>query len=226
MANEFELSAEVRTDLGKGASRRLRRNAGMVPAILYGAGKDPVSLSIPQNVLEKSCENEAFFAHIINLKIAGKSENAIVKSLQRHPANELIMHADFLRVQMDQEIQVDVPLHFINEDACVGVKQEGGMISHVMTSLPISCLPGDLPEFIEVDVESLDLGQSLHMSDLVIPEGVTVPELELGEDHDQVVVSVVVTRAIVEEDEITDEEEGAEDVEGETDSEDEEPSED
>ena len=108
MANEFELQAEVRNDLGKGASRRLRRNAGMVPAIVYGAGKEPVSISIAQNVLHKSCENEAFFAHIINLKFGGDSENAIVKGLQRHPATNRIMHADFLRVRMDQEITVEV----------------------------------------------------------------------------------------------------------------------
>jgi len=210
MANEFELNAELRTDLGKGASRRLRRNAGMVPAILYGAGKEPVSMSITQRDLEKSCENEAFFAHIITLSVAGENENAIVKALQRHPSNNQIMHADFLRVQMDQEIHVDVPLHFLNEEDCVGVKQDGGMISHVMTSLQISCLPGNLPEFIAVDVADINLGSSLHMSDLVLPEGVTVPELSLGEDHDQVVVSVVTTRATLEDIEI----EEAEDAEG------------
>jgi large subunit ribosomal protein L25 len=207
MANEFELQAEVRNDLGKGASRRLRRNAGMVPAIVYGAGKEPVSISIAQNVLHKSCENEAFFAHIINLKVGGDSENAIVKGLQRHPATNRIMHADFLRVRMDQEITVEVPLHFINEEACVGVKIDGGMVSHVMSSLQIACLPGNLPEYIEVDVEALEMGSSLHMSELKLPEGVSVPELSYGEDHDQVVVSVVATRATVEE---SDESEAAE----------------
>ena len=177
MANEFELSAELRTDLGKGASRRLRRLSGMVPAILYGAGKDPISLSITQKDIEKSCENEAFFAHIITLKVAGKSENAIVKALQRHPANDRILHADFQRVQMDQEIHVDVPLHFLNEE---------------------TCLPGALPEYIQVDVENIQLGSALHMSDLVLPDGVTVPELIQGGDHDQVVVSVISTRASLE----------------------------
>jgi len=129
MSNEFDLDVELRSDLGKGASRRLRRNANLVPAILYGAGKDPVSLSIASNVLNKACENEAFFAHIIKLNVAGKKENAIVKALQRHPANSRIMHADFQRVLMDQEIHVDVPLHFLNEEDCPGVKQEGGMVS-------------------------------------------------------------------------------------------------
>ncbi|MBL4679209.1 MAG: 50S ribosomal protein L25/general stress protein Ctc [Pseudomonadales bacterium] len=207
MSNEFDLDVELRTDLGKGASRRLRRNANLVPAILYGADKDPVSLSIASNVLSKACENEAFFAHIIKLKVAGKAENAIVKALQRHPANNRIMHADFQRVQMDREINVDLPLHFLNEDLCVGVKQDGGMVSHTMTSIQITCLPGDLPEYIEVNVENMLLGDSLHMSDLILPEGVTIPELAHGEDHDQVVVSVTASRAAIEEEDAeTDEE--------------------
>ena len=231
MADEFELNAELRTDMGKGASRRLRRNAGLVPGIVYGAGKDPVSISISQNALHKSCENEAFFAHIISLVIDGKSENAIVKALQRHPANDHIMHADFLRIQMDQEIHVDIPLHFVGEEDCVGVKQDDGMISHVMSSLQVSCLPGDLPEYIEVDVRELHLGSSLHMSDLVLPEGVVIPELTQGDDHDQVVVSCVTTRATIEEDlvegtEEDEESEESEESEGEDDADSEEPSED
>ena len=220
MADEFTLNVELRTDLGKGASRRLRRLAELVPAVLYGAGKDPVSLSIASKDIHKSTENEAFFAHIINLSVAGSAEPAIVKALQRHPASGRIMHADFLRVKMDQAIQVDIPLHFINEENCVGVKQDGGMVSHIMSALHVSCLPGDLPEFIEIDVESLVIGSSLHMSDVVLPKGVTIPELELGADHDQVVVSVTVTRAIVEDevgeaaaDEATDGEAGDEPAE-------------
>ena len=209
MSNEFELVAELRTDLGKGASRRLRRKASLVPAIIYGADKDPVSLSIPENVINKACENEAFFAHIIKLKVAGIDENAIIKDLQRHPQNGRIMHADFQRVQMDHEIHVDVPLHFLNEEECIGVKQDGGMVSHVMTSLQIACLPGDLPEYIEIDVAGLHLGDSLHMSELTLPSGVTIPELAHGEDHDQVAVSVIATRAS-KEDEDEDEAEAAE----------------
>ncbi|MFT6754026.1 MAG: large subunit ribosomal protein L25 [Candidatus Azotimanducaceae bacterium] len=201
MSNDFELVAELRTDLGKGASRRLRRKASLVPAIIYGAGKDPVSLSIPENVINKACENEAFFAHIIKLTFAGNDENAIIKDLQRHPQNGRIMHADFQRVLMDIEIHVDVPLHFLNEEECVGVKQDGGMVSHVMTSLQIACLPGDLPEYIEIDVAAMHLGDSLHMSELTLPSGVTIPELAHGEDHDQVAVSVIATRATLDDDE-------------------------
>jgi large subunit ribosomal protein L25 len=125
------------------------------------------------------------------------------------------MHADFQRVKMDQEIHVDVPLHFLNAEECVGVKQDGGMVSHVMSSLSISCLPGDLPEFIAVDVLNMNLGDSIHMSDLQLPKGVRIPELGQGDDHDQVVVSVVVTRANIEKDDETEEAESADDSDSE-----------
>ncbi len=190
MADQFELSAEMRSDKGKGASRRLRRNADMVPAILYGAGKDPQPLSIAHKDLHKACENEAFFSHIITIKADGKTQEAILKDLQRHPAKDRIMHADFLRIQMDQEITVEVPLHFINEDTCVGVRQGGGNISHNMTSVEITCLPGDLPEYIEVDVQNVEVGSSIHMSELQLPENLVIPSLAQGADHDHVVVAV------------------------------------
>jgi large subunit ribosomal protein L25 len=200
MASDFELSVQLRTDLGKGASRRLRRLADLVPAVLYGAQQEPVSLSIAHKDLHKSCENEAFFAHIISLDIDGKKENAIVKALQRHPAKDRIMHADFQRVRMDVSISVEVPFHFKNEDVCIGVKQEGGTVSHVMSTVQIDCLPGDLPEYIEIDIADLNIGNSIHLSEVKLPQGVTVPELDLGEDHDQVVVTVIATRATIEED--------------------------
>jgi large subunit ribosomal protein L25 len=200
MASDFELSAQLRTDLGKGASRRLRRLADLVPAVLYGANQDPVSLSIAHKDLHKSCENEAFFAHIISLNVDGKKENAIIKDLQRHPAKDRIMHADFQRVRMDVAINVEVPFHFINEESCPGVKQEGGTVSHNLSTVQISCLPGDLPEYIEIDVATLNMGDAIHLSEVTLPEGVTIPELELGEDHDQVVVTVIATRATIEED--------------------------
>ena len=187
---DFELNAELRTDKGKGASRRLRRNADMIPAILYGAGKDPQSLTLAHKDIHKACENEAFFSHIITINAGGDSQQAIVKDLQRHPAKDRIMHADFLRIQMDQAITVEVPLHFINEDSCVGVRQGGGNVSHNMTSIEISCLPGDLPEYIEVDIEHLDLGDAIHMSDLRLVEALSIPSLQQGPDHDHVVVSV------------------------------------
>jgi large subunit ribosomal protein L25 len=187
---DFELNAELRTDKGKGASRRLRRNADMIPAILYGAGKDPLSLTLAHKDIHKACENEAFFSHIITINADGDSQQAIVKDLQRHPAKDRIMHADFLRIQMDQAITVEVPLHFLNEDSCLGVRQGGGNVSHNMASIEISCLPGDLPEYIEVDIGDLDLGDAIHMSGLRLAEELSIPSLQQGADHDHVVVSV------------------------------------
>ncbi len=154
MAAEFELNAETRADLGKGASRRLRLHADLVPAIIYGAGKDPQSLSIPHKDLMKATENEAFFSHILTINVGGEKQSAIIKDLQRHPSKVRIMHADFQRILLDQAITVEVPFHFLNEESCVGVKTGGGQISHNMTQITISCLPGNLPEYIEVDLEN------------------------------------------------------------------------
>lgn len=212
MADIFELNAELRSVKGKGASRRLRREADLVPAILYGAGKDPQPLSIAHKDLHKACENEAFFSHIITIKAEGKAQEAILKDLQRHPAKDRIMHADFLRIQMDQAITVEVPLHFTNEDKCVGVKQGGGNISHNMSSIEITCLPGDLPEYIEVDVADVEVGGSVHMSQIALPEGLTIPSLALGDDHDQMIFSVHAPKR-AEEDSIAAEAEGSEGAE-------------
>ena len=188
--SDFDLTAESRGDRGKGASRRLRRESGMVPGILYGASKNPVAISIAHKDLFKACENEAFFSHILDITLEGKTQKAILKDLQRHPSKSLILHADFMRVEMDQVITVEVPLRFVNEESCVGVKQGGGNISRNMASLEVSCLPGDLPEYIEVDIESVGVGESIHMSQLVLPETLVVPALQQGSDYDQVVVSV------------------------------------
>jgi len=198
---DFELNAELRTDKGKGASRRLRLNADMIPAILYGAGKDPQSLTLAHKDIHKACENEAFFSHIITINAGGDSQQAIIKDLQRHPAKDRIMHADFLRIKMDQAITVEVPIHFLNEDSCLGVRQGGGNISHNMTSIEISCLPGDLPEYIEVDIVDLDLGDSIHISGLILAEGLSIPSLMQGADHDHVVVSVNAPKRVEELDE-------------------------
>ena len=194
MAAEFELQAEVRADLGKGASRRLRLQADLVPAIIYGAGQDPQSLSIAHKDLIKATENEAFFSHILTINVAGDKQNAIIKDLQRHPSKSRILHADFQRILLDQAITVEVPFHFLNEESCVGVKTGGGQISHNMSQITISCLPGDLPEYIEVDLADVDIGEALHMSQVNLPEGVTIPALAQGADYDQVVVSVNINK--------------------------------
>ena len=190
MTDAFVVNAEVRADKGKGASRRLRRLENLVPAIIYGGDKEPVSLTLKHNEIIKSLESEAFYSHILTINIAGKAESAILKDLQRHPARDEIMHADFLRVSKNQPINVHVPLHFTNEEACVGVKMEGGAISHQASDVEITCLPGDLPEFIEVDMSEVHIESIIHLSDLVLPKGVTVAALQHGEDHDLPVAAV------------------------------------
>ncbi len=190
MSDAFVVDAELRADQGKGASRRLRRLENLVPAILYGAGKDPVALSVKENELKKSLSNEAFYSHVLTVNYDGKSESAILKDLQRHPSRGDVMHADFLRVDMKKEIHVHVPLHFTNEEACVGVKLGGGKISHQMVEVEVICLPGNLPEFIEVDMTEVEAETILHLSDLKLPEGVTVAALQQGADHDLPVCSV------------------------------------
>ena len=209
---DFILEASPRTDVGKGASRRLRRLAGDIPAIIYGAGQEPSAITIPHKDIMKAIENEAFFSHIITVKVDGKDESVVIKDLQRHPAKPKIMHADFMRVSADQAINVRVPLHFVNEDKCVGVKLEGGIINHMINELEISCLPGNLPEYIEVFMAELKVGESIHIADLALPEGVTSVDLAHdGEENNHPVAACVLPRAAVEEeDEAVEGEEGAE----------------
>ena len=213
--NDFIFEASPRSDVGKGASRRLRRLAGDIPAIIYGAGKEPTAISIPHKDIMKAVENEAFFSHIITVKVDGKNESVVIKDLQRHPAKPRIMHADFLRVSADQAINVRVPLHFMNEEKCAGVKQEGGIINHMINELEISCLPGNLPEYIEVQMAELKIGESIHIADLELPEGVTSVDLTQSEENNYPVAACVLPRMEVEEEPETEEDdEGAEGAEG------------
>lgn len=211
MSEEFKLDAEKRGDQGKGASRRLRRLHGKVPAIVYGGRKKPASIQLSQKELSKQLENEAFFSHIIELSIEGKSENVILKDLQMHPSKGFTMHADFLRVSKSTKLHTNVPLHFINEDKAKGVKFQGGKFVHNMVQLEVTCLPANLPEYIEVDVGEMELGDSLHISDLKLPKGVESVELGHGEDHDQPVVSINKPRGMASEE--SDSEESSEDAE-------------
>ena len=207
MSADFTLSAEVRDEsqLGKGASRRLRRS-GKVPAVIYGGGEDPVSVTFDHDTLMHSLEQEAFYSHILTVDVAGNSQRAILRDLQRHPYKPTVLHMDLLRVREDTAINVHVPLHFLNEDICHGVKMEGGAISHNIVEIEISCLPKDLPEFIEVDTADLKLNDAIHLSEIKVPEGVTILELSHGEGHDHVVVSVHVKRAVEEEEPVVAEE--------------------
>ena len=201
MSDQFEVQAELREDMGKGASRRLRRLADKVPAIIYGGDKDPQSLTLVRKDIEKSLENEAFYSHVLLVNVAGEVQKAILKDLQRHPAKNAVMHADFLRVDDKVAIKVNVPIHFLNEEECQGVKMEGGMIQHQATDIEVSCLPGDIPEYIEVDMLEVVVGQIIHLSEVTLPAGVTSVALSLGEDHDLAIASVNAPKGISEEEE-------------------------
>jgi large subunit ribosomal protein L25 len=190
MSEDFVINAELRGDEGKGASRRLRRLSNLVPAIIYGGKKNPVSIQMPHKDLIKQLENEAFYSHVITINIGDKSESVILKDLQRHPARIEVMHADFLRVSKTKKLTMKAPLHFINEDTAKGVKDQGGVISHAMSDVEVSCLPGDIPEFIEVDLADVELGQTIHISDIKLPKGVTSVALTHGEDHDLPIASI------------------------------------
>jgi large subunit ribosomal protein L25 len=201
MSDQFELNAEVREDTGKGASRRLRRLADLVPAIIYGAGKDAQPLTLIRKDLEKALENEAFFSHVLTINVGKSKEKAILKDLQRHPAKNRVMHADFMRIDDNVAIKMHVPIHFLNEESCVGVKMQGGLVQHQATDIEVQCLPGDIPSFLEVDMQEIEIGQIVHLSDVTLPEGVTSVALSLGEDHDLAIASVIAPRGVAEEEE-------------------------
>jgi large subunit ribosomal protein L25 len=204
---DFTLTAEVRNDMGKGASRRLRRQ-GLVPAIIYGAGQDPININIEHDSLFHHLEHEAFFSHILTIDVAGKKEKAVLKDLQRHPAKPILMHADFMRVSDKEKLKMSVPLHFINEDVSPGVKK-GGLVTHNITEVEVQCLPKDLPEFLEVDLAGLDMEQVLHLTDIKLPKGVELTELLHGADHNQPIAAIHKTRASKESEEEAGEGEGA-----------------
>lgn len=186
----YSLNCELREDQGKGASRRLRREEGLVPAIVYGGRKKPVSITIPHKDLVKQLEDEGFYSQLITLNIGGKDEAVILKDLQRHPAKPVVMHADFYRVSKTKKLSKNVPLHFINEAASQGVKVEGGVVSHLASQIEISCLPADLPVFIEVDLLEVGAGSTVHISDLTLPKGVSSVALSHGADHDLPLVAI------------------------------------
>ena len=196
MSTNFTINAKSREDTGKGASRRLRRLTGEVPAIIYGGKKDAEKISILHKDITKALENDAVYSSIISLSIDGKAEDTIIKDIQRHPAKQIILHMDFLRVSKTTKLQTRVPLNFINEDICVGVKLAGGLIAHTMTDIEVSCLPKDLPESIDVDMAEVDVGQIVHLSDLTLPDGVESVSLSQGADYDLTVATVNKQKAV------------------------------
>jgi len=190
MATEHTIRATVRNDEGKGASRRLRR-AAQIPAIIYGGTAAPKSIQLEHEKTWLASQNEWFYSSILSLDVDGKVESVLLRDIQRHPYKQVIMHLDFQRVDANQALRAKVPLHFINQDTSPAGKTAGIVITHEVNEVAISCLPKDLPEFIEVDLSSLKPGDTVHLSQLKMPAGVEVPELKLGADHD---VAVVIAR--------------------------------
>jgi len=207
MKETFALDAVRRDDLGKGASRRLRRE-GKVPAIVYGGTEAPLAITIDHNELLKHLEHEAFYSHVLDLSVDGKNNKVILRDLSRHPYKPTIVHADFQRVSETETIRMSVPLHFVNKDTCPGAKA-GGIVNIVLTDVEVSCTAANLPEFIEVDMSNCELGESIHLSQIALPAGVSLVALMQGEDHDQAVVAIHVPKSDKATDEETEESEEA-----------------
>lgn len=191
--SDFELNAETRLDAGKGASRRLRRTE-KVPGIIYGGGLPPVAIVVGHHEVLRNLAHEAFYSHILTVKLNGVEERAVLKDVQRHPWRHQILHLDLQRVNETEKLRMHVPLHFINGDIAPGVKQGGGIVSHLMIDVEVSCLPKDLPEFIEADLAQLQAGESVHLSNLKLPAGVAIVALSHGPEHDLPVASIHIPR--------------------------------
>ncbi|MEE4378473.1 MAG: 50S ribosomal protein L25/general stress protein Ctc [Candidatus Competibacteraceae bacterium] len=200
MTLAFELTAETRDDRGKGASRRLRRQ-GRIPAIIYGGGQPPEAITLNHQQVLRQLANEAFYSHILQVNVGSRTEQVILRDLQRHPFKPTLLHMDLFRVTADQKLRVHVPLHFINEQTSVGVKLQGGIVSHLRIEVEVSCLPKALPEFIEVDLAQMEVGDSIHLSELQLPPGVELVELAAGTEHDGPIVSIQGQRSGSEEEE-------------------------
>ncbi len=192
MSTDFVLHAEKRAEQGKGASRRLRR-AGKLPAIVYGVGKEPAAVTLEHNEVIRHLDEESFYSQVLTVDLEGMREKVVLRDLQRHPSKSLVLHMDLQRIDEDEEIRVVVPIHFINEDTCPGVKL-GGQVSHQMVEVEVSCLPKDLPEFLEIDMAEMEVGDTLHLSDVKVPEGVQFSILAQEGDNDPAVVSIHVAR--------------------------------
>ena len=215
MSEQVNLNAEAREIDGKSSSRKLR-NAGSVPAVIYGGETDPIKVSILEKDITKASEVPGFTTQILKITVSGEEQSVIVKELQRHPATQRVLHADLQRVNPDTKISITVPVRFINEDICIGVKTHGGAIARLINNIDISCLASNLPEYLEVDIAELDVGDSIFLSGLNLPDGVEIPSLALGEDRDQAVVSVTEAKVLDIEPEIieTDGEAGEDSEEG------------
>lgn len=189
MADIFNLTAQARTEFGKSATRKLRNQEDRAPAVIYGAGKKTINISLSHKDIWYALEQEAVYSHILKVNVDGKIEQVVLKAVHRHPSRQQILHVDFLRIKAKEKLTMNVPIHFLNEEEAPGVK-DGGVVSKHMTEVEIRCLPADLPESIDVDISHLELDQVLHLSDLKLPAGVELAIGELDEEHDQALVSI------------------------------------
>ncbi len=208
MATTHEINVERREDEGKGASRRLR-HAGRVPAIVYGGDLKPVSISLNHNEVWTASQHDWFYSSILDLSLNGEVQKVLLRDMQRHPFKQQIMHLDFQRVNDKETLRTAVPLHFLNQDTSPAGKSSDVVITHELNEVVVECLPSDLPEFIEIDLAKLALGDVIHLSELKLPKGVEIPELKLGKEHD---VAVVIAKHVKVEDESAEGEEGSADV--------------
>jgi len=190
------LKATVRTDLGKGASRRLRREAGMIPAIMFGGAKNkkPVSLTLEHKEVFKASESTSFYSSVLTIDVDGKEESVILKDMQRHPAKREIMHVDFQRVTKSNPISILVPIKFLNEETCPAVKIGGGRISHQVSEVVITCLAADIPEFVSIDMQEVEVGGIVHLSDIALPKGVQIKSLTTGAKNDTPIANIAAKR--------------------------------
>lgn len=199
MKQVFDLVADFRQDQGKGASRRLRHE-GRVPAIIYGGDRPARALTFDHNKVLRQLDNEAFYSSILNIKVGDVNQAAILKDVQRHPAKRQILHLDLQRIVADRKIRMNVPIHYIGETEAIGVKVSGGSVSRLMNDVEVTCLPKDLPEYLEVDISALELDDMLYLSDIKVPDGVEIVDLMHGEEQRQPIVSIhLIKEEIIEE---------------------------
>lgn len=196
MVARFELNAEPRAVKGKGASRRLR-HAGRVPAILYGAGKQPAMITLDHNEMLRHLASESFHTSILTVKVEGESDQAILRAWEMHPHRPQLLHVDLQRISASEKIHMRIPLHFTGGDVAPGVKQEGGVVAHLMNEVDVTCLPKDLPEFLTVDLSHLHIGHSVHLSDIKLPGGAQITSLAHGGGN--LAVAAITTIKVVEE---------------------------
>jgi large subunit ribosomal protein L25 len=187
----IEINAVTRSAKGTGASRRLR-HAGNVPGVVYGGGKNAVTIELNTKELFMEFRHEAFHASILTLNLDGKKEDVLLRDYQLHPVRNTIQHIDFQRVSANEKIHVKVPFHFLNSEVAPGVKLDGGIVAHILTEAEVSCLPKDLPEFVEVDLSSLGMGDSIHLSQIKLPKGVEF--VQLSHENDAAVAAIAKTR--------------------------------